>query len=79
MEAYEQSINIFGVIMGRPERKRPLKKPRHRREDDIKLYLKEMGYDARSKMALAQDRGQWGGVNNGDNKLADCLKANKPL
>jgi hypothetical protein len=35
------------VLMGRPERKRPLGRPRHRREDNIKMYLKEAVWNDR--------------------------------
>jgi hypothetical protein len=31
------------VFMGKPEEKRPLGRPRHRREDNIKMYLQEAG------------------------------------
>ena len=33
----------YRVLVGRPEGKRPLGRPRHRTEDNIKVYLKEIG------------------------------------
>ena len=42
--------------MGRPEGKRPLGRPRHRWEDNIKMYVKEVGCDAGNWMGLAYVR-----------------------
>ncbi|KAJ4435329.1 hypothetical protein ANN_17939 [Periplaneta americana] len=54
-----ESRNGYRVLVGRPERKRPLGRPRRRWEDNIKLDLREVGYDDREWINLAQDRGQW--------------------
>jgi hypothetical protein len=35
--------NVYKVLMGKPEGKRPLGRPRHRWEDVIRLYLREIG------------------------------------
>ena len=45
--------------MGRPEGKRPLKRRRHRCEDNIKIYLREVGCDPADCIAVAEDRDQW--------------------
>ena len=45
------------VIVGKPEGKRPLGRPRHRWEDNIKMDLKEVGGGG-AWMELAQDRGR---------------------
>jgi hypothetical protein len=42
-----------------PEGKRPLERPRRRREDNIKLDLRETGIDGVNWIQLAQDRVQW--------------------
>jgi hypothetical protein len=47
------------VMVGRPEGKRPLGRPRHRWEDNIKLDLGETGIDGVNWIQLAQDRVQW--------------------
>ncbi|KAJ4432183.1 hypothetical protein ANN_20799 [Periplaneta americana] len=47
------------VLVGRPEGKRPLGRPRRRWEDNIKMDLREVGYDDREWIDLAQDRDQW--------------------
>ena len=45
--------------MGKPESKRPLGRLRRRWEDNIKMYLREVGCDRRDWIALAEDRDQW--------------------
>ncbi|KAJ4446701.1 hypothetical protein ANN_13398 [Periplaneta americana] len=56
-----ESRNAYRVLFGRPEGKRPLGRPRCRWEDNIKmdLNLREVGYDDRDWINLAQDRDQW--------------------
>ncbi|KAJ4449272.1 hypothetical protein ANN_00670 [Periplaneta americana] len=54
-----ESRNGYSVLVGRLEGKRPLGRPRHRWEDNIKMDLREMGYDDREWINLAQDRDQW--------------------
>jgi hypothetical protein len=50
---------VYRVLVGRPEGKRPLGRPRSRWEDNIKLYLREAGIDGANWIRLAQDRVQW--------------------
>ena len=49
----------FSVLMGKPEGKRPLRRPRRRREDNIKIYLQEVGYGGMDWIDLAQDLDMW--------------------
>jgi hypothetical protein len=49
----------YRVLVGRPEGKRPLGRPRHRWEDNIKMDLGEIGIDGANWIWLAQDRVQW--------------------
>ncbi|KAJ4429978.1 hypothetical protein ANN_22182 [Periplaneta americana] len=51
--------NAYRVLVGRPEGKIPLGRPRRRWEDNIKMDLREVGYDGRDWINLAQDRDQW--------------------
>ncbi|KAJ4431211.1 hypothetical protein ANN_19808 [Periplaneta americana] len=51
--------NAYRVLVRRPEGKRPLGRPRRRWEYNIKMDLREMGYDGRDWINLAQDRDQW--------------------
>jgi hypothetical protein len=50
---------IYKVLVGRPESKGPLGRPRRRWEDNIKMDLREIGIDGTSCIQLAQDRVQW--------------------
>jgi hypothetical protein len=50
---------VYRVLVGRPEGKGPLGRPRCRWEDNIKLDLREIGMDGASWIQLAQDRAQW--------------------
>jgi hypothetical protein len=44
--------------VGKPEGKRPLGRPRHRWEDNIKIDLREIGWGGMDWIDLAQDRDQ---------------------
>jgi hypothetical protein len=50
---------VYRVVVGRPEGKRPLEKPRCRWEDNVKLDLREIGIDGANWIRLAQDSVQW--------------------
>ncbi|KAJ4444847.1 hypothetical protein ANN_06644 [Periplaneta americana] len=54
-----ESRNAYRVLVGRLEAKRPLGRPRRRWEDNIKMNLREVGYDGGDWINLAQDRDQW--------------------
>ncbi|KAJ4451229.1 hypothetical protein ANN_02689 [Periplaneta americana] len=54
-----ESRNADRVLVGRPEEKIPLGRLRRRWEDNIKMDLREVGYDDRDWINLAQDRDQW--------------------
>jgi len=47
---------VYRVLIGRPEGKRPLERPRRRWEDNIKLDLREIGIDGANWIRLAEDR-----------------------
>jgi hypothetical protein len=46
-------------LVGRPEGKRPLGRPRRKWEDNIKMDLREIRIDGANWIQLAQDRVQW--------------------
>jgi hypothetical protein len=46
-------------LVGRPESKRPLGRPRRRWEDITKMEVREIGIDGAKWIRLAQDRVQW--------------------
>ena len=50
---------VHRVLVGKPERKRSLGRPRHRWKDNIKMDLQEVGGSCGDWMDLAQDRDRW--------------------
>jgi hypothetical protein len=50
---------VYKALVGRPEGKRPLGRPRCRWDDNIKMDLREIGIDGTNWIRLAQDRVQW--------------------
>ena len=50
---------MYRVLVGKPERKRPLGRPRRRWEDNIKMDLQEVERGCEDWMELAQDRDKW--------------------
>jgi hypothetical protein len=46
-------------MLGKPEGKRPLEKQRRRWVDDIKMDLREVGWDGMDWIDTAQDRDHW--------------------
>ena len=49
---------VYRVLVGKPEGKRPVGRPRRRWEDIIKMDLQEVG-EGGDWMELAQDRDRW--------------------
>ena len=47
------------VLVGKPEGKRPLRRPRRRWEDNIKMDLQEVGWGRGDWVELAGDRDRW--------------------
>jgi hypothetical protein len=50
---------MYQVLMGKPERKRVLDRPRRRWEDGIRIDLRKIGWGSVHWIQLAQDRDQW--------------------
>ena len=50
---------VYRVMVGKPEGKRPLGRPRRRWEDNIKMDLQEAGCGVIDLIELAQDRDRW--------------------
>jgi hypothetical protein len=48
--------NVYRVLMGKPEEKRPLGRPKRRWEDGIRMDLRETGWGSVDWIQLAQDR-----------------------
>jgi hypothetical protein len=50
---------VYRVLVGKPEGKRPLGRPRHKWEDNIEMDLQEVGSGGRDWIELAQDTEGW--------------------
>jgi hypothetical protein len=53
----EEKRNVYRFLVGKPEGRRPLGKPRRRWLDNIKMDLVEMGWGDVDCIGLAQDKG----------------------
>jgi hypothetical protein len=53
-----EGSSVYRALVGRPEGKRPLGRPRRRWEDNVKMNLSEIGIDGANWIQLAQDRVQ---------------------
>jgi hypothetical protein len=51
-------------LVGRPEGKKPVRRSRRRWDDNIKMDLQELGWDAMDLIVLAEDRDRWRAVVN---------------
>jgi len=51
--------NSYRMLDGNPERKRPLGRPSHRWEGNIRMVLREIGWNVVDWIHLVQDRDQW--------------------
>jgi hypothetical protein len=60
----EEGRSVYGVLVGRPEGKRPVGRTRSRWEDNIMMGLREIGIDGANWIHLAQDRVQWRACGN---------------
>ena len=55
----QQERGAYRVLVGKPEGKRPLGRPRRRWEDNIRMDLQEVGCGYMDWIGLAQDRDRW--------------------
>jgi hypothetical protein len=51
--------NVYRILVGKPEGKRPLGRPRRRWLHNIKMDRREIGWDGVDWIHMAQDRDQW--------------------
>jgi hypothetical protein len=54
--------NVYKVLVGKPEGKKPLGRPRRSWEDGIRMDLREIGLGCVDWILLAQDRDRWRAV-----------------
>jgi hypothetical protein len=50
------------LFVGKPEGKKPLRRPKHRWEENIRMILREIGWEGVGWLHLAQDMDQWRAV-----------------
>jgi hypothetical protein len=55
----EKKRNAYGIFVGNPEGERQLGRPRRRRVDNIKMDLREIGWNGMDWIDVAQNRDQW--------------------
>ena len=55
----EEGRSAFKILTGKPTGKRPLRRPRHRWEHNIRMDLEETGINAGNWVDSAQDRNYW--------------------
>ena len=58
-ELARYQLDVVGVLLGKPEGKRPLGRPRRRWVDNIRMDLQEVGCGYVDWTGLAQDRDRW--------------------
>jgi hypothetical protein len=64
---------VYRILVGKPEGKRPLGRPRRRWEDNIRMDLREIGWGGMDWIDLTVDRDQWRAlVNTVMNLLKKC-------
>jgi hypothetical protein len=51
--------NAYRILVGKPERKRPLGRPRLRWVDNVKMDLREIGWDGMDWIDLVQNGDKW--------------------
>jgi hypothetical protein len=56
--------NTYRILVGKPERKRPLERPRRKWVVNIKIDLSDRGWGVMDWIYLAQDRDHWGALVN---------------
>jgi hypothetical protein len=64
-----ESRGVYRVLLGKPEEKRPLGKPRCRQEDNIEMVLQEVRWRGMDWIDLAWDRDKWLALVNTATKL----------
>jgi hypothetical protein len=70
---------VYRVLVGRPEGKRKLGRPRRRWEDNIKMDLRDIGIDGAKWIRLAQDRVRWRAFLHGNEPSVSIKKGGYSL
>jgi hypothetical protein len=59
-----EKTNAYRILVGKPEGKRPLGRPRRRWVDNIKMDFREIGWDGVDWIDMVQDRDRWIALSN---------------
>jgi hypothetical protein len=54
-----EEMNAYRILIGKPEGKRPLRRPSHRWVNNIRMDLREIGWGRMDWIGVAQVRDQW--------------------
>jgi len=54
-----ENRGVYRVLVGKPEGRRPMGRPRRRRVDNIRTDLQDLGFGYMDWIGLAQDRDRW--------------------
>jgi hypothetical protein len=73
-EARMGDKNAYRILVGKPEGKRPLGRPRPSWEDNIKMDLREIGWCGMGWIDLTLNRDQWGGPFEHGNEPSGSVK-----
>jgi hypothetical protein len=71
--------NVYNILVRQSEGKRPLGRPRHRWEDNIKMIIEEIGCDGVDWIQMTQDKVQWQAFVNTGNKSSGSMKGREFL
>ena len=71
--SYGGGEGAYRVLLGKPEGKRPLGRPRRRWEDNMKMDLEEVGCGGMDWIKLAEDRDRWRALVNAVMNLREFL------
>jgi hypothetical protein len=74
-----EKMNAYRILVGNPEGKRPLGRPRRRWVNNIKMDIREIGWDGMDLIDLARDMDQWRALVNAVMNLRVPLNAGKFL
>ena len=75
----EDRRGVHRVLVGKPEGKRPLGRPRRSWEDNIKMDLQEVGCEGMNCIDVAQDRDRWRALVNAVMNLLGSIKCRELL
>jgi hypothetical protein len=72
-----EKMNVYRLLVGKPEGRRTLGRPRLRWVDNIKMNLVQIGWGSVDWIGLARDRESWGALVNAVMNLRVLLNAGK--